>query len=101
MEKNNTILERSPPTQRRIRGMVSIGIAVAIMAFTAFVFIWDDPFQSIGNEKPTLISMIAGVVGILVAVSDMSEWKRSKLPSVGLVLNVLAVLAAMVLLPYL
>ncbi len=70
------------------------------MAFSAFVLIWDDPFQSMGNEKPVRISLVAGTLGILVAVRDMLKWKNSRLPFIGLVLNVLAMLGAAILLPY-
>jgi hypothetical protein len=100
VENKNPIPEHSPPTQKQIRGLVSIWIAIAIMAFTALVLFWDDPFQSMGNEKPVRISIVAGILGMLVAVSDMSEWKKSKLPRVGLVLNVLAIFGATILLPY-
>jgi hypothetical protein len=83
-----------------MRGLASIWIAVAIMAFTAIVLVWDDPFQSMGNEKPVRISFFAGILGILVAARDMLRWKKSKLPFVGLLLNLLAILGASILLPY-
>lgn len=100
MKNEAPILEYSPPDQGRPRGATSIWIAVAIIAFTALVFFVDHPFQSVGNEKPVRISFFAGILGILVAARDMTKWKNSKRPLVGLVLNVLAILGASILLPY-
>jgi hypothetical protein len=99
--KNETpILEYSPPESVEVRGLASIWIAVAVFAFTAAVLVWDDPFQSMGNEKPVRVSFFAGTLGVLIAIRDLSKAKTSTLPLVGLLLNVLAILAASVLLPY-
>ena len=94
------ILEYSSPPGERTRGLASIWIAAAIMAFTAVVVVWGDPFQSRGNEKPFLISVVAGVLGVFVGLRDRARCKPSKAPMIGILLNALAILAASFFLPY-
>jgi hypothetical protein len=101
MENPKPVIEYASPAKPQQGSPASIWIAVAVFAFTLFVFFIGDPFQSMGNAKPTRICIIAGIVGILVAARDLSKRQKPRLPMIGLFLNVLAILAATILLPYL
>ncbi len=100
MANKSPILEYVTISRQPRRAMTSIWIAVAIILFSAVVLNWDDPFQSVGNEKPVRIATVAGFLGIVVAIRDMSKWKDSILPTIGLLMNIVAMLAAWTFQPY-
>ena len=107
MSRRDPALEYSPPPQRMPGGLASIWIAVAVAVWCAVELKWDDPFQSVGNAKATRVATAAGVLGILVAVRDLSRAQASgiaganELPAIGLGFNIVTLLAAWTFLPYL
>lgn len=91
-------------TGHSVFGVASVCMAVAVFVFV-FVcgteFLDKSPFQSMGNDKETGVSCIASILGMLLSARALSEpiHKRT-LGTVGLCLNLLALLASMILLPY-
>ena len=105
MDSPQPVLEYSPPTVRYRGGGTSIWIGVAIAMWCAFVLGWGDPFHSDWNEKAIRFFNADGVVGMLVAVRDLSRAKAmgvraARQPTIGLTLSALATLASWILLPY-
>jgi hypothetical protein len=104
MDSPKPVLEYSSPARGASGGLASIWIAVAVAVWCAVVMKWDDPFRSMGNEKAVRIATAAGALGILVAIRDMSRARAAGIESngfaaLGLILNVLAVLASWTFLP--
>lgn len=72
-------------------GIASVCMALAIIAFSAGVLIWDDPFQSMGNDKPVRIGLTAGLLGIVLAIRALCDSNRKHiLGTVGIMLNLMA-----------
>ena len=81
--------------------IASIAIALAVILFSLGVVVWDDPFQSMGNERPLRIATAAGFLGMFLALRALCDPNRELiLAKTGLVLNVLAILGAWVFVPY-
>jgi len=83
-------------------GIASVCLAIANLLFVLVCGPLDaSPFQSLGNEKECWVSCIAAALGMLLTVRALSDPVRRKtLGIVGLCLNVFALAAASVLLPY-
>lgn len=98
-------LDYETPTLRRGHSrytLASICMGVAVLLFTAFVLVWDDPFESQGNEKPARIAVVAGILGIILAARGGVDTQRDQRVVVeGILLNVVAIVLATVLLPHL
>jgi small basic protein len=83
-------------------GIASVGMAITILLFSIATFIWDDPiFQSEGNEKAVRVAMAAGLLGIVLGIRAACDTDRKQtLAITGFWLNVLAIVAALLFLPY-
>ena len=82
-------------------GIASVCVAAAVILFTVGVGVWGDPFQSMGNEKPVRIGIMAGILGIILAIRAKCDGNsRQILADIGLWLNMLAIVAAWGFLPY-
>jgi hypothetical protein len=97
-------LDYAFPKMGRVHSRYAIApvcMSVAVFLFSAVVLFWDDPFESMSNQKPIRIGTAAGILGIILAIGAMSDQtKKQSLAITGLVLNVLAILAAWLFLPY-
>jgi hypothetical protein len=100
VENPKPVIEYATAPKPQKGSPASIWIAATIFAFTLFVFFIDDPFQSMGNAKPMRICITAGILGMLVAVKDLSKQRSARLSVIGIVLNAIAMLAALIMLPY-
>lgn len=97
-------LEYAPVTNRyghSAFGIASVCLAIAVLIFVvATSFFEISPFDSLGNQKETLVSCIAALLGILLAVRALADPSRKRiLGIVGMCLNAFAGLAAMTFLP--
>jgi hypothetical protein len=86
-------------------GIASIGMAILVFLFVIVCgteFLDMSPFQSMGNEKELRVSCIAAVLGILLAVRDLSDpVSKGTLGVIGLIVNVMGLIAAWICLPFL
>lgn len=85
-------------------GIASVCVAAGAIIFGFVIGVLGnygiDPFHSTGAEKQTTIASLAAIVGALLAVRAMQDVDRKKtLATLGLVLNILAFLAAITLTP--
>lgn len=96
-------LDYETPTLRRGHSpytIASLCMGVAVLLFTAFVLVWDDPFKSQGNAKPVRIALAAGILGIILAVRGGVDTQRDQRVVVeGILLNVGAIVFATFVLP--
>lgn len=96
--------ERSSPTLGHSRfGVASVCMAAAVWTFAILAAppFLISPFESIGNEKETKVAIVAGTVGMLLAVRALQDSHHKQILAIlGLVLNGLAILAAWAFLPY-
>lgn len=75
-------------------------MATAIYGFSTLVGFVDDPFFSLGNEKPIRIATTAAILGIFLALRSMQVAKRKqRLAVLGLALNFCAIVVVSILLP--
>jgi hypothetical protein len=85
--------------------VASLATAIAVFLFIAIcdVSLLDrSPFESMGNGKETVVSSLAAILGILLAMRALTDPTRKPiLAIVGLSLNIVAFLAAWILLPFL
>jgi hypothetical protein len=83
-------------------GIALVSLAGAIYLFTTLAaFTPITLFESAGNEKETKVAIVAAILGILLAVRAFQDSRRKTLlATFGLVLNGLAIPAAMIFLPY-
>jgi hypothetical protein len=83
-------------------GIASAAMAAAIYAFIIAAAFFDiTPFESMGNQKETEVAIVAAVLGILLGVRAWQDPQRKRiLATLGLVLNALAIPAAVIFLPY-
>jgi small basic protein len=82
-------------------GVASVCMAVAVYLFTiAAGFFGITPFESMGDQKEIKVAVMAAILGILLAIRGMQDSRYKQLLAVvGLVLNGLAIPAALFLLP--
>jgi hypothetical protein len=81
--------------------IASVGTALAIILFSLEVIVFNDPFKSMGNEKPLRIATAAGLLGILLATRAMCDPNRDLiLAKTGMLVNALAIIGAWIFVPY-
>jgi hypothetical protein len=89
-------------TEHSAFGVASIFMAIIVHLFIAMAGFFEiTPFMSEGNEKEIRVAILAATVGALLAVRALQGSRHRQILAIfGLVLNALAIPAALLFLPY-